>query len=106
MKAIAVSARGDAYRLSLVPSTIPSPGPGEILIQVAAAGINRPDILQCCGVYPPPPGVTDVPGLEAAGTVIALGRDVREFALGDPVTALMPGGGYAEYCVAAASLSF
>ena len=106
MKAIAVSDSGDAYRLSLVTRTIPNPGPGEILIKVAAAGINRPDILQCRGAYPPPSGVTDVPGLEVAGTVIALGRDVREFALGDPVTALLSGGGYAEYCVAAASLSF
>jgi len=106
MQAITVSGRGDAYSLSLAPSTIPSPGPDEILIRVTAAGVNRPDILQCRGVYPPPPGVTDVPGLEAAGTIIALGRDVQDLTLGDPVTALLPGGGYAEYCVAAASLTF
>lgn len=77
----------------------PHPGQGEILVKVAAAAINRPDVLQRQGHYPPPPGVTDIPGLDVAGTVAALGDDVTGWHLGDAVTALVAGGGYAEYCV-------
>ena len=86
----------------LVPATrpLPEPGPGEVVIQVAAAGVNRPDVLQRLGNYPPPPGASDIPGLEVAGAVVALGPDVSELALGDRVTALVTGGGYAEYCAA------
>ena len=86
----------------LVPATrpLPEPGPGEVLIQVAAAGVNRPDVLQRLGNYPPPPGASDIPGLEIAGTVAALGPGVSELAVGDRVTALVTGGGYAEYCAA------
>lgn len=84
----------------LVPATrpVPEPGEGEILVRVAAAGVNRPDVLQRKGIYAPPPGVSDIPGLEIAGTVAALGAGAKRFASGDPVCALVPGGGYAEYC--------
>lgn len=78
---------------------VPLPGPGEILIQVKAAGVNRPDVHQRRGAYPPPPGASDIPGLEAAGEIVALGRGVKRWHLGDAVTALTPGGGYAEYCI-------
>ncbi len=81
---------------------VPQPAPGEVLIRVAAAGINRPDILQRKGQYAPPPGVTDIPGLEVAGTVVAAGAGVREPAVGSEVCALLAGGGYAEYAVAPA----
>jgi putative PIG3 family NAD(P)H quinone oxidoreductase len=78
------------------------PGPGEVLIRVAAAGVNRPDVLQRQGAYPPPKGVTDIPGLEVAGTIAALGPGVSGFRVGDEVCALVSGGGYAEYCPAPA----
>jgi NADPH:quinone reductase len=79
----------------------PAAGPGEVLIKVAAAGVNRPDILQRMGGYPPPAGASLTPGLELAGEVVALGSGVSRYRLGDHVCALVPGGGYAEYCVAA-----
>ena len=78
------------------------PGPGEVLIRVAAAGVNRPDVLQRQGHYPPPPGASDIPGLEVAGEVAAVGDRVTEWRPGDAVCALVAGGGYAEYCVAPA----
>ncbi len=86
----------------LVPVTrpVPEPGPGEVLIRVHAAGVNRPDILQRLGLYPMPPGTTTIPGLEAAGEVVALGPGVSTLRIGDPVSALLIGGGYAEYAVA------
>jgi putative PIG3 family NAD(P)H quinone oxidoreductase len=86
----------------LVPGTrpLPEPSAGEVLIKVAAAGVNRPDVLQRQGNYPPPPGASDIPGLEIAGAVVALGAGVAELAVGDRVTALVTGGGYAEYCAA------
>ena len=77
---------------------VPAPGPGEILVKVAAAGVNRPDILQRTGNYAPPPGASDIPGLEIAGTVVAVGPAVKRYRAGDTVCALVPGGGYAEYC--------
>lgn len=77
----------------------PTPGPDEILIKVAAIGVNRPDALQRAGAYPPPPGASDLPGLEAAGTVAAVGADARRWKVGDAVAALCPGGAYAEYVV-------
>ncbi len=88
----------------LEPRTIPvpAPGEGEVLIRVAAAGINRPDLRQRQGGYPPPPGVTEVLGLEVAGEIVACGPGVQSFATGDRVCALVAGGGYAEYCVAPA----
>lgn len=85
----------------LVPATrrIARPGPGEVLVKVAAAGVNRPDVLQRQGAYPPPEGVTDIPGLEVAGTIAAVGPGVAGWRVGDAVCALVAGGGYAEYCV-------
>jgi len=89
---------------ALVPATRPVPQPkaGELLIKVAATAVNRPDIAQRNGSYPPPPGASDLPGLEAAGTVAALGADVTGWTIGDAVCALTPGGSYAEYCTAPA----
>jgi putative PIG3 family NAD(P)H quinone oxidoreductase len=81
---------------------VPSPGRDELLIKVAAAGVNRPDVMQRRGKYPPPPGASDIPGLEVAGTVAAVGDGVQQFRVGDRVCALVSGGGYAEYCVAPA----
>jgi NADPH2:quinone reductase len=85
---------------ALVPATRPVPMPqaGEVLIRVAATGVNRPDLAQRAGTYPPPPGASDLPGLEAAGTIAALGDGVTAWQIGDPVCALTPGGSYAEYC--------
>jgi len=79
---------------------VPAPKAGEILIKVAAAGVNRPDVLQRMGNYPVPPDASDLPGLEVAGEVVSLGANVRTIKLGDQVCALVHGGGYAEYCVA------
>lgn len=79
---------------------VPQPGPGEVLIAVAAAGVNRPDLLQRMGLYPPPPGAPSIPGLEASGTIVALGDGVDTAMLGQPVCALLAGGGYAQYCTA------
>ena len=78
---------------------VPVAGPGQVLIRVSAAGVNRPDVSQRAGAYPPPPGASDLPGLEVAGTVAALGQGVSGLAVGDEVCALTPGGGYAEYCL-------
>jgi len=88
----------------LVPAERPTPTPaaGEVLIKVAAAGVNRPDVLQRRGRYPPPPGASDIPGLEVAGRIEAIGEGVGGWALGDAVCALVAGGGYAEYCAAPA----
>jgi NADPH2:quinone reductase len=85
---------------ALVPATrpVPQPAAGEVLLKVAAVGVNRPDLAQRAGTYPPPPGASDLPGLEAAGTVAALGEGVTDLKVGDAVCALTPGGSYAEYC--------
>ena len=90
----------------LVPAEreVPEPGPGEVLVAVEAAGVNRPDVMQRQGLYPPPPGASDIPGLEIAGTVAALGDGVGEPAVGSRVCALVSGGGYAQYCAAPAPL--
>ncbi len=84
---------------------VPKPGPTELLVKVAAAGINRPDVMQRKGQYPPPPGAPDFPGLEIAGEVVMIGKDVKRWKAGDKVTALVAGGGYAEYCVAEDSIA-
>src|SRR5438094_3900227 len=86
----------------LVPEERPvtAPGEGEVLVKVAAAGVNRPDVMQRKGQYPPPAGATDIPGLEIAGEVVALGQGATRWKLGDSVMALVVGGGYAEYCAA------
>ncbi len=99
MTAVAISEPGGPMVLKPEQRTVPRPGPGEILLRVRAAGINRPDVLQRKGAYPPPPGASDLPGLEAAGEVAAIGEGVKRWQVGDRVTALTPGGGYAEFCV-------
>src|SRR5262249_42602093 len=81
---------------------LPAIDRGEVLIKVAAAGVNRPDVLQRQGNYTPPPGASDLPGLEIAGTIVGLGEDVQDWKLGDQAMALVAGGGYAEYCAAPA----
>ncbi|MBL8894061.1 MAG: NAD(P)H-quinone oxidoreductase [Rhizobiales bacterium] len=101
MTAIAITTPGGPEVLKPVSLARPEPGTGEILVKVAAAGVNRPDVLQRQGGYPPPPGAPATPGLEIAGEVIALGHGVKRYRVGDKVCALVPGGGYAQYCVAA-----
>ena len=98
MTAIAISRPGGPEVLVAEQRPLPQPGPGEILVKVAAAGVNRPDISQREGRYPPPPGASDLPGLEIAGEVVALGDGVTAWKLGDQVCALAHGGGYAQYC--------
>jgi NADPH2:quinone reductase len=104
MTVIEIAAPGGPEQLRLARRPTPKPGEGEVLVRVAAAGVNRPDVMQRQGKYPPPPGASDIPGLEVAGEVVALGAKVAGVALGDEVTALLPGGGYAEYALAAAPL--
>jgi NADPH:quinone reductase len=99
MRAVAISAPGGPEALTLTKRPRPSPAAGEILIRVAAAGVNRPDVLQRQGFYAPPPGASDLPGLEIAGEVVDRGEGASRFKLGDAATALVAGGGYAEYCV-------
>ena len=100
MIAIEISRPGDPDVLVPVERPRPVPASGEVLIRVAAAGVNRPDVFQRRGRYPPPPGASDIPGLEVAGVVEEVGADVRDCRVGDGVCALVAGGGYAEYCVA------
>ncbi len=104
MMAVEIAAPGAPEQLRMVRRPMPQPGEGEVLVQVAAAGVNRPDVMQRQGRYPPPAGASDIPGLEIAGEIIALGANVSGVALGDRVTALLPGGGYADHAVAAAAL--
>nr|WP_295464555.1 NAD(P)H-quinone oxidoreductase [Mesorhizobium sp.] len=99
MTAIAITEPGGPMVLKPEKRPLPQPGPGEILIKVKAAGVNRPDVLQRQGAYPPPAGASDLPGLEVAGEVAALGEGVKRWRVGDAVTALTPGGGYAEFCL-------
>jgi putative PIG3 family NAD(P)H quinone oxidoreductase len=101
MMAVVAPQPDGAEELALVERPVPRPGPGEVLVRVAAAGINRPDILQRRGLYPPPPGAPDILGLEIAGEVVEGGEGVEELA-GQKLCALVAGGGYAEYCVAPA----
>ncbi|MBR9971556.1 NAD(P)H-quinone oxidoreductase [Magnetospirillum sulfuroxidans] len=102
MTCIEISTPGAADVLTPVQRPLPAVAKGQVLIKVAAAGINRPDVLQRQGAYPAPPGASDLPGLEVAGTIAALGDDVDGWAVGDAVCALTAGGGYAEYAVSAA----
>ncbi|HVU20536.1 MAG TPA: NAD(P)H-quinone oxidoreductase [Rhizomicrobium sp.] len=102
MKAIQVENPGANYALKLTEIERPSPGPGEVLIKVAAAGLNHADMAQAKGLYPPPPGASPTLGMEVSGTVEALGASVGNCEIGDHVCALLPGGGYAEYAVASA----
>jgi NADPH2:quinone reductase len=98
MTAIAIRAPGGPEVLVPEERPAPAPGAGEILVKVAAAGVNRPDVMQRMGLYPPPKGVSDIPGLEIAGEVVALGPEVKRWKAGDKVTALVAGGGYAQFC--------
>jgi NADPH2:quinone reductase len=100
MTAIGIKAPGGPEMLVPEQRAVPTPGDGEILVKVAAAGVNRPDVMQRQGLYPPPPGAPDIPGLEIAGEIVALGENVKRWKIGDRVMALVVGGGYAEYCVA------
>jgi NADPH:quinone reductase len=100
MTVVAISKPGGPEVLLPETRAVPRPGPGEILIKVAAAGVNRPDVAQRSGSYPPPPGASDLPGLEVAGEVVALGDGSSKHRLGDKVMSLVAGGGYAQYCIA------
>lgn len=102
MTAIEITEPGGPEKLAPTRRPVPQPAPGEVLIQIATAGVNRPDCLQRQGGYPPPPGASDIPGLEVAGTITALGEGVTDWRIGDEVCALLTGGGYAEYCTAPA----
>ena len=104
MTAIEIAGPGGPDVLVPAERGVPEPAPGEVLVAVEAAGVNRPDVMQRRGLYPPPPGASDVPGLEIAGTVVAHGEGVEAPAVGARVCALVTGGGYAEYCAAAAPL--
>ena len=99
MTAITITQPGGPDVLVPARLPVPVPGPGQVLVKVAAAGVNRPDVLQRKGGYPPPPGAPDTPGLEIAGEVVGLGPGVKRYETGDKVCALVPGGGYAEYAV-------
>jgi putative PIG3 family NAD(P)H quinone oxidoreductase len=99
MTAIGIKTPGGPEALAPEERPVPSPGPTEILVRVRAAGVNRPDVMQRKGQYPPPPGAPDIPGLEIAGDVVAVGGKVTRWKIGDKICALVPGGGYAEYCV-------
>ena len=103
MKAIEVTKPGGPDVLKAAERPEPIAGEGEVLIRVKAAGVNRPDVVQRLGLYPPPPGASDIPGLEVAGVVEQVGDNVSGVGVGDAVCALVPGGGYAELCVASAS---
>ena len=102
MICVEISQPGGPDVLKVAERPDPVAGPGEVLIRVAAAGVNRPDVMQRRGAYPPPPGASDLPGLEVAGEIAALGEDVRDWRVGDKVCALVAGGGYATLCVAPA----
>src|SRR5436190_22439498 len=102
MIAIEIREPGGPEVLVPVDRPVPEASAGDVLINVAAAAVNRPDMLQRRGKYPPPPGASDIPGLEIAGTVAAIGDGVTAWQIGDQVCALVAGGGYAEYCVAPA----
>ena len=97
MRAVEISEPGGPEVLKIVQRPVPQPGHGQVVIKLAYAGVNRPDALQRAGAYAPPPGASDLPGLEASGEVVALGDGVTEWSIGDQVCALLPGGGYAEY---------
>src|SRR5438045_5692110 len=100
MTAIAIRAPGEGDALVPEQRPLPRPRTREVLVRVAAAGVNRPDVMQRQGLYPPPKGATDLPGLEIAGEVVMLGAEVERWKLGDQVTALVVGGGYAQFCPA------
>ena len=100
MTVVAISKPGGPEVLVPEQRSIPQPGPDEILVKVQAAGVNRPDVAQRSGAYPPPPGASDLPGLEIAGEVVAVGSNAKRHKIGDKVMSLVAGGGYAQYCIA------
>lgn len=100
MSAVAIAGPGGPEVLKLTQVPVPRPGPGQVLVKVAAAGVNRPDVAQRQGVYPPPPGHSPLPGLEVAGEVVEAGAATTRWKVGDHLCALVNGGGYAEYCIA------
>jgi NADPH2:quinone reductase len=104
MTCIEIDGPGDADVLKPGQRPVPLPSDDEVLIKVSAAGVNRPDLIQRMGLYPPPPGASDIPGLEISGTIKAVGKAAGPWRVGDLVCALVTGGGYAEYCTASASL--
>jgi NADPH:quinone reductase len=104
MRQIRFAGAGGPEVIRIGTGPVPQPGAGQVLVEVVAAGVNRPDCQQRAGSYPPPPGATDVPGLEIAGRVVAVGPDAGWPQMGDPVCALVVSGGYAEYCIADAPL--
>jgi NADPH2:quinone reductase len=104
MRVVEIVAPGGPEQLRIAMRPVPRPGAREVLVRVAAAGVNRPDIMQRQGLYPPPAGASDIPGMEVAGEIVALGAGVTGLSIGDQITALLSGGGYAEYAVAAAPL--
>src|ERR1700736_3735468 len=104
MTVVEIAAPGGPEQLRTALRPLPQPGENEVLIRVEAAGVNRPDVMQRQGRYPPPPGASDLPGMEVAGEIVTLGPNASGPALGDKVTCLLPGGGYAQYAVAAAPL--
>lgn len=103
MRAIEITQPGGPDVLQVTERPVPMPGAGEVVIRIAYAGVNRPDALQRAGAYAPPPTASDLPGLEASGTIVAVGPGVDEWAEGDDVCALLPGGGYAEYVLTPAA---
>jgi len=103
MQVVEISRPGGPEVLRVATRPVPQPRSGEVLVRVAAAGVNRPDCMQRAGTYAPPPGASDLPGLEVAGTVVALGEGVKQWKEGDEVCALTPGGGYAQFCVTPAN---
>jgi putative PIG3 family NAD(P)H quinone oxidoreductase len=103
MTAISIAEPGGPEVLRPEEVAVPQPGAGQVLVKVAAAGVNRPDVIQRLGRYPPPPGASPIPGLEIAGEVVALGEGVPAGVFGRKICALVTGGGYAEYCLAVAS---
>jgi putative PIG3 family NAD(P)H quinone oxidoreductase len=104
MREIFFDGAGGPEVVKLHEAPVPQPGPGQVLVEVVAAGINRPDCLQRAGLYPPPPGESQIPGLEIAGRIVALGEEVSDWTVGDEICALVGSGGYAEFCVAEAAL--
>src|SRR6201996_523509 len=100
MTVVAISKPGGPEVLIPETRSVPQPGPDEILVRVEGAGVHRPDVQQRAGLYPPPPGASDLPGLEIAGTVVAVGSNAKRHKVGDKVMSLVAGGGYAQYCIA------
>ncbi|WP_435140501.1 NAD(P)H-quinone oxidoreductase [Pseudopelagicola sp. nBUS_19] len=103
MNAVEITKAGGPEVLQVTQRAVPHPGPGEVVIKIAYAGVNRPDALQRAGMYAPPPNASDLPGLEASGTIVEVGSGISEWAEGDKVCALLPGGGYAEFALTPAA---